>query len=188
MTHTVAVAPKCRTVYDAVTTSGCSTVSEPVRSTRSVPNYKTKHEQKCSSRPVEECQAVSREVPREQCSTHTEQECRNIVDTTQEQQCTTQQCHDEQVCMEEQQCSTQVSSVVDTSFTEECVDVVEQLLALLPLLPLATLLHLLLLLPQLRRISETFQNQFWNQNVDNRSQCSKIKSFRSNFPQKSKTL
>ena len=28
--------------------------------------------------------------------------------------------------MEEQQCSTQVSTVVDTTYTEECVDVVEQ--------------------------------------------------------------
>merc|ERR1719237_942804 len=28
----------------------------------------------------------------------------------------------EQVCVEEQQCSTQVSTVVDTTYTEECVD------------------------------------------------------------------
>merc|ERR1711981_798465 len=63
----VAVAPKCHTVYDTVTSSACSTVSEPVCSTRSVTNYETKHEQKCSSRPVEECEAVPREVPREQC-------------------------------------------------------------------------------------------------------------------------
>ena len=34
-----------------------------------------------------------------------------------------------QVWVQEQQCSTQVSTVVDTSFTEECVDAVEQLLA-----------------------------------------------------------
>merc|ERR1711863_81820 len=102
---------------------------------------------KCGSRPVEECEAVPREVARDQCSTHTEQECRNIVDTIQEQQCTqvpeeqchdeaqcvteqqcttTQQCHEEQVCVEEQQCSTQVSTVIDTTLTEECVDVVEQ--------------------------------------------------------------
>merc|ERR1719180_299491 len=63
----VAVAPKCHTVYDTVTSSACSTVSDPVCSTKSVTNYETTHEQKCSSRPVEECQAVSREVPREQC-------------------------------------------------------------------------------------------------------------------------
>merc|ERR1712158_15594 len=35
-------------------------------------------------------------------------------------------CHEEQVCVEEQQCTTQVSTVVDTTVTEECVDVVEQ--------------------------------------------------------------
>merc|ERR1711863_60628 len=34
--HAVAVAPKCHTVYDTVTSSACSTVSEPVCSTRSV--------------------------------------------------------------------------------------------------------------------------------------------------------
>ena len=48
----VAVALKCHTVYDTVTSSTYSTVSEPVCSTRSVISYETKHEQKCSRRPV----------------------------------------------------------------------------------------------------------------------------------------
>ena len=75
--------------------------------------------------------------------------------------------------MEEQQCSTQVSSVVDTSFTEECVDVVEQLLALSPLV---TLLHLLLLLPQLEKELRNFSKPVLGLNIDNRSQMQQIKS------------
>ena len=51
-TPAVAVALKCHTVYDTVTSSTYSTVSEPVCSTRSVISYETKHEQKCSRRPV----------------------------------------------------------------------------------------------------------------------------------------
>ena len=70
---------------------------------------------------MEEYQAVPRQVPREQCATHTKQECRNIVDQIQEQQCTeeqqctteaqrttqqqrttTQQCTQKQVCHEKQ--------------------------------------------------------------------------------------
>ena len=53
------------TMEGLVTSSACPTVSEPVCSTRNVTNYEKNHEQKCSSRPVEECKAVPREVPRE---------------------------------------------------------------------------------------------------------------------------
>merc|ERR1712215_430944 len=85
--HTVAVAPKCHTVFDTVTREECTTVSEPVCNIRTVTNYETKHEQQCSLRPVEESKAVPKEVPREQCATHTEQQCRNIVEQIPEQQC-----------------------------------------------------------------------------------------------------
>ena len=65
------------------------------------------------------------------CYKSIEKVCHNIVDqhiaatlwtSTTNQQC----CHDEQVGVQEQQCSTQVSTVVDTSYTEECVDGVDQ--------------------------------------------------------------
>ena len=83
----VATAPQCQTTYDTVTSQQCTTVSEPVCHTRTITQTETRTEQQCSSRPVEECQAVPRPVTEQVCTPAEEPECHNVIDVIQEQQC-----------------------------------------------------------------------------------------------------
>merc|ERR1712106_212057 len=75
----------------------------------------TRTEQQCSSRPVQECQAVPRPVTEEVCTPAQEPECHNVVDVIQEQQ-----------CHQEQQCRDEVTTIVDTTTIEDCQDITEQ--------------------------------------------------------------
>merc|ERR1712038_772993 len=96
-------APRCHLTYEVVTTKECHAVPETVCHTEHVTNYVTKHEEQCATHTVPVCHTVVKEVPEEQCSTHAEQ-----------------QCH------QEEQCTTQYHTVVDTTYVEECQDIVTQ--------------------------------------------------------------
>merc|ERR1712106_718752 len=96
-------APRCHVTYEVVTSQECHAVPETVCHTEDVTNYVTEHEQQCATHSVPECHTVVKQVPEQQCATHAEQ-----------------QCH------QEEQCSTQYQTVVDTTYVEECQDVVTQ--------------------------------------------------------------
>merc|ERR1712054_404330 len=121
--HRKHYAPKCHVTYETVTSQACKTVSEPVCSTKTVTNYITESKNECSTRSVQECNTVTRDVPEEQCATRTEQECRNIVTQVPDQECHTET---EKQCTEVPQCTTEITEVPETTFVDECNDIVHQ--------------------------------------------------------------
>merc|ERR1712134_96082 len=116
-------APKCHTTYETVTREACTTTYESVCSTETTTNFVTRNEQECSTRSVQECATTVRNVPEEQCATTTVPECQTIVNDVPEQECRTVS---EQQCTSEQECTTETQTVVDTTYTDECQDIVTQ--------------------------------------------------------------
>ena len=98
-----AYGPKCHVTYEVVTTKACHPVPETVCHTEHITNYVVEHEEQCATHTVPECHTVVREVPEQQCATHTEKACHN-----------------------EEQCTTQYQTVVDTTYVDECQDIVTQ--------------------------------------------------------------
>jgi hypothetical protein len=121
--HRKHYAPKCHVTYETVTSQACKTVTEPVCATKTVTNYITESKNECSTRSVQECNTVTRNVPEEQCATRTEQECRNIVTQVPDQECHTET---EKQCTEVPQCTTEITEVPETTFVDECNDIVHQ--------------------------------------------------------------
>merc|ERR1712055_184890 len=138
---------------ETVTSQACTTVAEPVCATRTVTSYKTETKDECSTTSVQKCDSITRDVPEQKCETHTEEECHEInnqvpetqcipvteqvcndvPECTTEQQCTeTQQCVTEQQCTEtqqcvtEQQCTTETREIPETTFVDDCQDIVHQ--------------------------------------------------------------
>merc|ERR1712117_635148 len=151
--HRRSYAPKCRTVYDTITESACTTETSQECVTVSVPETRTETREERTTTTEQECVTVSVEVPEQQCATTTEQECTNFVrqvpetvcntvtdqvcveeaQCTTEQQCTEttrvieeQQCTTQQQCTETQQCTTETQVIPETTYTEECQDIVSQ--------------------------------------------------------------
>merc|ERR1711937_906636 len=116
-------APKCHTTYETVTREACTTTYESVCSTETTTNFVTRNEQECPTRSVQECATTVRNVPEEQCATTTVPECQTIVNDVPEQECRTVS---EQQCTSEQECTTETQTVVDTTYTDECQDIVTQ--------------------------------------------------------------
>merc|ERR1711892_1066458 len=80
-----------------------------------------------------ECEQVSRQVPEEQCENVTERKCTQVQECTQEKQCKTEevcknevekQCTNTKVCEKEQQCTTETKIVPETTYVNECKNVV----------------------------------------------------------------
>merc|ERR1711981_979175 len=133
--HRKHYAPKCHTTYETVTSQACTTVADSVCSTRTVTNFRTEQKEECNTRSVQECATTTREVAEEQCATHTETECRNVVREVPDQECSTvteeqctdvPQCTTEQQCQDTQQCTTETQTIPETTFVEECNDIVHQ--------------------------------------------------------------
>merc|ERR1712027_279279 len=151
--HRRSYAPKCRTVYDTITESACTTETSQECVTVSVPETRTETREECTTTTEQECVTVSVEVPEQQCATTTEQECTNFVRQVPEQvcntvtdevcveeaQCTTQeqctettrviqeqQCTTQEQCTETQQCTTETQVIPETTFQEECRDIVTE--------------------------------------------------------------
>merc|ERR1712066_384491 len=128
-------APVCRTVYDTITEQACSTVTESVCSTTTVAETRTETREECSTHTEQECATVARDVPEQQCATTSEEQCTNIVKQVPEQVCETvteevcrdeAQCTTQEQCTETQQCTTETKTVPETSFTQECRDIVTE--------------------------------------------------------------
>merc|ERR1712106_848070 len=93
--------PKCHVTYEVVTSQECHAVPETVCHTEHVTNYVTETEQQCATHSVPECHTVVKQVPEQQCATHAQQECH-----------------------QEEQCNTHYQTVVDTTYVEECQDII----------------------------------------------------------------
>merc|ERR1712172_271110 len=144
-------APKCRTVYDTVTSSACRDITDTACITKVVTSTRTETTEECTIVSEEKCSTTTKSVPEEQCATSTKTECKNIVVTIpesvceiveeevchEEAECTTepqcqdiktvvteQECQTEQQCVETQQCTTRTQVFPETTFTEECQDIV----------------------------------------------------------------
>jgi hypothetical protein len=76
--------PACKTIYDTVYSSQCSTTYGEECSSVPSTSYETKYEQQCSTSYEKQCQQVQRSVPDQQCSTVHEQQCTNEQQTTYE--------------------------------------------------------------------------------------------------------
>lgn len=101
------LAPKCRTVYDTVTSSACTTVTDTACTTKVITSTKTETRQECNTVTEQQCTNTVRDVAEEQCATTTETECNDFVRQVPEQVCETVEdevCHDEAQCTTEQQC------------------------------------------------------------------------------------
>merc|ERR1711936_728980 len=127
------LAPKCRTVYDTVTSSACTTVTDTACTTKVITSTKTETRQECNTVTEQQCTNTVGDVAEEQCATTTETECNDFVRQVPEQVCETVEdevCHDEAQCTTEQQCTTQeqcttqTQVIPETTFTEECQDIV----------------------------------------------------------------
>merc|ERR1711988_1128943 len=131
--------PQCRTVYDTVTSSSCRSVTDQKcdTTTRDVP------EEQCATFTETECNDVVRQVPEQVCDTVEEEVCNDEAQCTEEEQCEditnvvveqkcdiqsqctqTERCTTEQQCTTQEQCTTETRIVPETTFREECQDIV----------------------------------------------------------------
>merc|ERR1711971_583721 len=138
-------APKCRTVYDTVTSSACRDITDTACITKVVTSTRTKSvpEEQCATStktecknivvtiPESVCEIVEEEVCHEEAECTTEPQCQDIKTVVTEQECQTeqqcvetQQCTTEQQCSTQEQCTTRTQVIPETTFTEECQDIV----------------------------------------------------------------
>ena len=127
-------APKCRTVYETVTSSACSDVTDTACTTRVVTSSRTETREECTTTTEQQCSTTSKEgiskkdfqtfqqtiffplkifffvepfpqsVDEEQCATSTETECKDIKVQVPESVCETVE---EEVCHDEAECTTE---------------------------------------------------------------------------------
>merc|ERR1711988_976957 len=141
----------CRSVTDTACTTkivtsvrtetreDCTTVTDQKcdTTTRDVP------EEQCATFTETECNDVVRQVPEQVCDTVEEEVCNDEAQCTEEEQCEditnvvleqkcdiqsqctqTEQCTTEQQCTTQEQCTTETRIVPETTFREECQDIV----------------------------------------------------------------
>merc|ERR1711936_1566827 len=113
--------PQCRTVYDTVRSSACRTVTDSACTTRIITSTRTETRQDCTTVTEQKCDTTTREVAEEQCAIITETECNDVVSQVPEQVCETVE---EEVCNDEAQCTTETQVIPETTFREECQDIV----------------------------------------------------------------
>merc|ERR1711936_861234 len=108
-----------------VTEQKCDTTTREVEEEQCAIITETECNDVVSQVPEQVCETVEEEVCNDEAQCTTEQQCEDIKSVVTEQKCDIQsQCTETQQCTTEQQCTTQAQVIPETTFREECQDIV----------------------------------------------------------------